>query len=209
MNKNYHVRAIPRMFEQVTRQIVDFITFGKLSPNSKLPTERQLSESLQVSRSSIREGLRILELLGYLSSRQGEGTFVSSPPSFLIPGHVLNHKIEAVELDRYFEIALMCVEKIVFLSLEKMKTGCITFPMPNDGETDPFWNKFMVLITSLGEQLSNPYYVSLFSHTFELLNENGYFLAKEKPFDFSVFRDALLAGNRGKTADFLMLLSAA
>ena len=47
-----------------------------LQPGDKIPSERELSERLVVGRSSVREALRALELLGLLETRRGEGTFI-------------------------------------------------------------------------------------------------------------------------------------
>lgn len=43
----------------------------------KLPSERVLADRLQVGRSTIREALRSLELLGLIETRRGEGTFLA------------------------------------------------------------------------------------------------------------------------------------
>ncbi|HYK73896.1 MAG TPA: GntR family transcriptional regulator [Pseudoneobacillus sp.] len=52
------------------------ISKEKLKPGDKLPSERELSERLNVGRSSVREALRALELLGLIETRRGEGTFI-------------------------------------------------------------------------------------------------------------------------------------
>lgn len=52
------------------------INTNGLQPGDKLPSERALSESLPAGRSSIREALRALELLGLIETRKGEGTFL-------------------------------------------------------------------------------------------------------------------------------------
>lgn len=49
---------------------------AKLRVNDQLPSERELAEQLGVSRNSVREALRALELTGLVESRQGGGTFV-------------------------------------------------------------------------------------------------------------------------------------
>ena len=41
-----------------------------------LPSERELSSRLNVGRSSVREALRALELVGLIETRRGEGTFI-------------------------------------------------------------------------------------------------------------------------------------
>lgn len=52
------------------------ITVDGLKSGDKLPSERELSERLNVGRSSVREALRALELLGLIETRRGEGTFI-------------------------------------------------------------------------------------------------------------------------------------
>lgn len=52
------------------------IEIDGLNPGDKIPSERELSERLSVGRSSVREALRALELLGLIETRRGEGTFI-------------------------------------------------------------------------------------------------------------------------------------
>jgi len=47
-----------------------------LKQGDKIPSERELTERLKVGRSSVREALRSLELLGLIETRRGEGTFL-------------------------------------------------------------------------------------------------------------------------------------
>ncbi|MFX3658795.1 MAG: FadR/GntR family transcriptional regulator [Ectobacillus sp.] len=49
-----------------------------LEAGDKLPSERELSARLNVGRSSVREALRALELVGLIETRRGEGTFVKN-----------------------------------------------------------------------------------------------------------------------------------
>ena len=64
-----------KVYEEVARQIERLI-LKKLQPGDKLPSERELAETLGVSRSSIRDAIRSLELLGMVAPRQGAGTIV-------------------------------------------------------------------------------------------------------------------------------------
>ncbi|RFU66590.1 FadR/GntR family transcriptional regulator [Peribacillus glennii] len=68
-----------RMFEQVLDRIQQSISSGMLAPGDKLMTEREFASSLQVSRSSVREALRILEIFDVISSKPGEGTTLKKP----------------------------------------------------------------------------------------------------------------------------------
>lgn len=51
---------------------------GELRPGQKLPNERDLAEQFEVSRSSLREGIRALAVMNVLTVRHGDGTYVSS-----------------------------------------------------------------------------------------------------------------------------------
>jgi GntR family transcriptional regulator, transcriptional repressor for pyruvate dehydrogenase complex len=87
-----------KVYEEVARQIERLI-IKKLKPGDKLPSERELAELLQVSRSSIRDAIRGLELMGLVEPRQGAGTIVRepAPDSPLNPfGNVLKHRQELV-----------------------------------------------------------------------------------------------------------------
>lgn len=65
-----------RLYEEIVEQIKQLITDGKLKPGDRLLAERELAEQFQVSRASVREAIRTLEMLGVIDIRPGEGTFV-------------------------------------------------------------------------------------------------------------------------------------
>lgn len=65
-----------KIYQLIVEQIQDMIMTGELKSGDKLPSERSLAEQFDASRSSIREAMRSLEILGVLESRQGEGNFV-------------------------------------------------------------------------------------------------------------------------------------
>lgn len=64
-----------RVHEEVAKQIERLIV-QKMHPGDKLPAERDLAEMLGVSRSSIRDAIRRLEIVGLVEPRQGAGTVV-------------------------------------------------------------------------------------------------------------------------------------
>ena len=66
-----------RLFEGIVAQVRDLIRDGRLQPGQRLPAERELAERFQVSRASLREAIRTLELEGLVIIRPGTGTFVS------------------------------------------------------------------------------------------------------------------------------------
>lgn len=65
-----------KVYQHVVEQIQVMVMNGELKTGDKLPTERDLAEQLGVSRTSIREALRSLEMVGLVESRQGEGNFI-------------------------------------------------------------------------------------------------------------------------------------
>jgi len=64
------------LYIQVKKQIMDEIKKGTLKVGTKMPTERELSQSLKVSRNTISSAYNDLEQEGALKSYQGKGTFV-------------------------------------------------------------------------------------------------------------------------------------
>jgi DNA-binding FadR family transcriptional regulator len=63
--------------EQAKRELKRLIDDGALRPGDKLPSERELSEQLRVSRGTVREAVQFLRALGLVEIRHGAGTFVS------------------------------------------------------------------------------------------------------------------------------------
>ncbi len=76
--------AIPRnkVYQEVAKQLERRIT-EELKPGDRLPPERELVRMLGVSRSSVRDAIRSLELMGLLEPRQGIGTVVCHPDAAL------------------------------------------------------------------------------------------------------------------------------
>ncbi|MFC4455463.1 FadR/GntR family transcriptional regulator [Deinococcus sonorensis] len=72
------VKAV-KIADQVVETLQDWFRTGDLTPGMRLPPERELAARLGVSRTSLRDALRQLELLGYLDARQGNGTYVRQP----------------------------------------------------------------------------------------------------------------------------------
>src|SRR5262245_7396404 len=63
--------------DEIVQQIVDLISQKVLKPGERLPSERDLCKQFGVGRTSLREALRSLTVMGILDVRLGEGTFVS------------------------------------------------------------------------------------------------------------------------------------
>jgi GntR family transcriptional repressor for pyruvate dehydrogenase complex len=70
---------------EITRKLLSYLLSGEIQPGSKIPGERHLAEALGVGRSSVREAIKSLSLLGLLEVRQGDGTYLSRSGSDLLP----------------------------------------------------------------------------------------------------------------------------
>lgn len=65
-----------KMFLDIVGELKSIIKEEGIEIGGKLPSERELAERLQAGRSTVREALRSLELLGLIETRRGEGTFL-------------------------------------------------------------------------------------------------------------------------------------
>jgi GntR family transcriptional repressor for pyruvate dehydrogenase complex len=69
--------ADTRITARLIGQIKHLIASGVISPGSKLPPERELAKEFGVNRASVRQVLKVLEIMGVLSQRVGDGTYLS------------------------------------------------------------------------------------------------------------------------------------
>lgn len=67
-------------YEQIAERLADDIRSGALAVGDRLPSERELARTLEVSRASVREAIASLQLQGVVETRHGAGTFVVAAP---------------------------------------------------------------------------------------------------------------------------------
>ncbi len=65
------------LYEKIVSHFRQAVNEGKLRPGDRLPSERELAALLQVSRTSLREAMKILASTGVVSIRHGQGIFVA------------------------------------------------------------------------------------------------------------------------------------
>ncbi|MDH4420769.1 MULTISPECIES: FadR/GntR family transcriptional regulator [Bacillus] len=65
-----------KVYLEIVKKIRSIMEEDGLVAGDRLPSERELSSRLNVGRSSVREALRALELVGLIETRRGEGTFI-------------------------------------------------------------------------------------------------------------------------------------
>ena len=69
------------MNEKTSEKVIEYvetrILAGKLNVVDRLPAERDLAQQLNISRTAVREGIRLLEVIGIVESRQGSGNYIA------------------------------------------------------------------------------------------------------------------------------------
>lgn len=88
--------------ELVVQRIKQLLEQGELKAGSRLPPERELAESLNISRPSLRTALKALSVMGIIRAKPGAGTYIaeSLPEIFNEPMHFMTliHNISYEEL---------------------------------------------------------------------------------------------------------------
>ena len=64
---------------QIAENFLEKIAIGELAPGERLPSERELSKTLKVSRMTVRAALHVLDNQGLLMRRTGDGTYIAEP----------------------------------------------------------------------------------------------------------------------------------
>lgn len=93
------LRPIPRspLYEQVAQRLRAFIDAQRLKPGDRLMSERDLAERLGVSRTSVRQALTALKVMGLVEIRHGDGVYLLRTGGELIPS--LAAEIAGSEVD--------------------------------------------------------------------------------------------------------------
>ena len=137
--------APSRAFEEIAAQIRELVATGRLKPGDRLPAERDLSAKFKVSRNTLREALRALELSGMIELRKGAagGAFVLPGSSGVVvnglrdlyhlgaikPEHLtearvwLSDIVVRVACERLTEEDLQALEENVVLAAKATKAG--------------------------------------------------------------------------------------
>jgi len=116
--------------EQLIEKLESLVLKGVLSPGEQLPSERQLAHLLSVSRASLRQALKVLQVMGVLEVRHGSGNYLSEaaeeilkvPPRILVPLRGLT-QAELFEVRRAMEAeaAAAAAERASSEDLEAMR----------------------------------------------------------------------------------------
>ena len=117
----FHPVRHRRTFEEILDQFEQAITSGNLSPGDRLPSERELASRLGVSRTSVREALRVLEALRIVEVKSGAENGVTLLRQ---PGNALPYLIKL-----YLSLGHVSVQSVIDFLIDKfrLRRGAILF----------------------------------------------------------------------------------
>ncbi len=71
-----------RLYEDVGMRLGEYVRESRMAPGSQFPPERELAQRLRVSRTSVRQSFVVLQALGFVDVRHGEGVFLRRTRGF-------------------------------------------------------------------------------------------------------------------------------
>ena len=171
--------------EALAQQIVERIQNGELVPGTCLPSQRELAKMFKVGLGSVREAVKILNVMGYLKVVPGKGTFISKDGLNKGRGFsAFDQLIQAVSLSELMQArevvecgaAHMAAEQADQDSLRRLKE--ITFRMAADDLTsDLYYKNDFAFHLAVAEASNNP-------AIFEIVKLNTYATQLQKSLRF-------------------------
>lgn len=182
---SYRTNALSvRIADSITEMIVQ----RKYRPGDKLPNELELSEELKVSRTTLREALRILATRGLVEVRRGIGTFVTRSQSIHADYDVLKIQNTNVNVKDLYEMRLMFEPQAAYYAClrasdEELETIFRYGEMDERMilQRDPQWDEYeQKFHNAIASATHNPFITSLLP-VFNRAIHQGIILANESP----------------------------
>lgn len=95
-------------------RLAQLINQGSLQPGDRLPSERLLADRMRVSRPTLREALRVMQLQGFITSRRGAGNFIADGRS-----EELAFALQHFALHDIFELRMLVEPSIAAVAAER------------------------------------------------------------------------------------------
>ncbi|WP_425145102.1 FadR/GntR family transcriptional regulator [Deinococcus sp.] len=107
--------------ETIASRIVELIQAERLQPGDRLPTERELSQRLEVSRSTVRDAVKVLGAAGLVQSRQGSGLYLLDRPNPMATAAIdLAVPLDPEHVGGLFEFRESLETQAAFLAAERI-----------------------------------------------------------------------------------------
>ncbi|QGH35303.1 GntR family transcriptional regulator [Gracilibacillus salitolerans] len=146
-----------KVYQQVLSEIQRLIKEAGYLPGDKLPSERQLSVQLDAARSSVREALRAIELLGIIETRQGEGTYLRDYQTYhaveLLASFVLQDSQTQEELQQAIKVLEKHVLSVDSISDQQLQRLIEILDDPSLSKEEKRHRFFLVFFKANGNHL--------------------------------------------------------
>lgn len=169
-----------RLYEQIVQQIEESVLKGALKPGDQLPPERELAQKFGVSRTAVREAVKVLREKGLVEAYSGRGTFIKNETSQAIRQSLdLMIKIGQPDGSRHLvevreilepEIAALAASRIEETHLTTMREAIAVMDRAKQ-DPDAFIEADLDFHLALAEAAANPLILSLIDSIVGLLRE--------------------------------------
>ncbi len=176
----YKTLQTSRLYEQIVQQIEESILKGGLKPGDQLPAERELAQRFGVSRTAVREAVKVLREKGLVEAFSGRGTFITNGTSKAIRQSLdLMIKIgqpdgstQLAEVREILEpeIAALAATRVEDQHLTAMRDAIAVMDSMRQ-DPDAFIEADLDFHLSLAEAAGNPIILSLIDSIVGLLRE--------------------------------------
>src|SRR5271170_7411018 len=182
-NPVYKVVRTSRLYEQIVQQIEESVLKGILKPGDQLPAERELAQTLGVSRTAVREAVKTLREKGLVEAYSGRGTFITdgtsqaARQSFDLMVKIgqqgqqegLPHLVE-LRLTLEPGIAAMAAERVTDEDLTAMREAVAVMDRSQEN-AEAYIEADLDFHLALAEAVANPLILSLIDSIVGLLRE--------------------------------------
>ncbi len=119
--------------DAVAEKLLGYISSGKLKWGQQLPSQRELAKQLNVGVSSVREALQIMQAIGYVEVKRGQGTYITENPSVPLTKNLTRSMYQDINIRDLMEVrevldtglAVLAAKKADKDDIERMNL-CIT-----------------------------------------------------------------------------------
>ncbi|WP_214406820.1 FadR/GntR family transcriptional regulator [Pseudonocardia lacus] len=155
--------------DEAILKIKAMILSGELGPGDRLPPEKELSEALGLSRSSLREAVKALAIIRILDVRRGDGTYVTSltpsllldAMSFVVDIHRDDSVLELFEVRRILEPAAVALATPRLGAADIARLRELVAQVDDTTAADDLVANDMVFHRYIAERAGNAYLTSL------------------------------------------------
>lgn len=111
--------------DAVAEKLLGYISTGNLVWGQQLPPQRELAKQLNVGISSVREALQILQAIGYVEVKRGQGTYITENPSVPLTKSLTRSMYQDVNIRDLMEVREVLDTGIAVLSAKKAEPADI------------------------------------------------------------------------------------